>query len=443
MGRPGRDRVTSLLIVLSLACSRAPADPRPAIRESIVDARLVQLDPDQALLEGRLFEACAGFKQRVKASVESDRWPQLLLAAARDPNCLPAAQGDQLSWFGADKPEWTDAIAEWNAAHGGLVPTEGLSASTRLRLALRGTDSGAVRRAATEAFEANRADTFACAIFVRDAIDRGELAEAANQALCGMTSEMGRLRAEALDAGGDYERAIGAYDSSGFTLHAAAILYQSLGQPGDALMRMDDPVPPVFVHRGWMAVMQGETPDVSALDASPESTMLRAIAGDARALAELPGLPGIEPKLLAARLGGDPALVEVVVALAPASRAVLCLDWTINHARPGGAPRLANADPDHLALAGDPGRREAPLAAILPGALRAQCDGTVPAGTDAVGNAWRAALKLNPISRGEALRELQAAHPELRVLARVRARHAWGLPSLPGDPDLDATLATQ
>lgn len=409
----------------------------------------MRLDPNEALVRDRMFEACVGFKQRIKADAESVDWPNLLLVAARDPNCLTVEQGDKLSAFGLGKPEWRDAVAEWTAGHGGggvavSQPAGELSASTRLRLALRGVDAVAVRTAAGEALQANPKDTFACAILVRDAIDRGELAEAESVSHCADTSEMVRLRAEALDAGGRYEDAVAAYDKAGFSLHAAAILYQSLNQPEAALFRMTEPIPPVAIHLGWMAVMRGETPDVSGLDASPEATMLRAIAGDAKALAELADLPGIEPKLLGAWLAGDHELGGKVIALVPFSRRALITVWRTFPVQEMDWVPLAMADGDHLDLAGDPGRREAPLAGIVPEPDRRHPEiSPRSGGRDEVGAAWRAALKLDPISRDQALSELQAAHPELRVLARVRARATWGLPTLPGDPGLDAPPALE
>jgi hypothetical protein len=290
--------------------------------------------------------------------------------------------------------------------------------------------------AATEALKANPNDVTACVILVRDSVDRGELAEAESLSHCGDSSELLRLRAEILDAGGRYEEAVALYDRAGFTLHAAAVLYQSLGGTEAALHRMHEEVPPVAVHRGWMAAMAGTAPSVDGLDASPEATMLRALAGDPTAAGELMALPGVEPKILSARLG-NPEAVSALLAATPVSEWALRLAWMYGD-RAAAEVQLLQADPAHLALLGNPGRREAPLAGLVGPALFSKQDYPVPAGISDVGEAWRAAAELRGPDRVAALDDLQAEHPELRVLARIRARAMWDLPALAGDPWLDA-----
>jgi hypothetical protein len=213
---------------------------------------------------------------------------------------------------------------------------------------------------------------------------------------------------------------------------------------------MDERVPPVAIHRAWMALLRGEVPEISGLDDSPEATMIRALTGDSPALAHLDDMPGDEPRLVRARVAADAgALAESLAEhpFSPGRRAASVMQAVERGAAglggttvPAAAEAVAALDIDHLRLAGDAGRREAPLVALLPGPwgslpeMLRMVPAGVPTGRDEVGDAWRAAVELDPIDRDDALAALQAEHPELRVLARVRARIAWGLPPLPGDP---------
>ncbi|MBM4365560.1 MAG: hypothetical protein FJ102_05050, partial [Deltaproteobacteria bacterium] len=78
-------------------------------------------------------------------------------------------------------------------------------------------------------------------------------------------------------------------------------------------------------------------------------------------------------------------------------------------------------DPMTVFLTGNADRREAPWSAIVPYTWNELA--VVPAGRDELGGAFRAALE-EPTreARDEALAHLQADHPGLRGLARIRAQ---------------------
>jgi hypothetical protein len=223
---------------------------------------------------------------------------------------------------------------------------------------------------------------------------------------------------------------VAAYDAAGFTLHAAAVLYQSGGPSRDAeaLARMDEDIPPVAIHRGWLAALRGQPIALAGLDDSPEATMLRALAGIPSAPAALVDDPGLEPMLVRARTSGDLTKLDAALALAPDSDVLLRAELGIRHTRhldlAHALAAVAAADPDHVRLTGARVHREAPLAAIVPWTW-AELAHDLPlpamAGRDAVGEAWRAAIVLPDEDRAGALDALQADHPELRGLARIRA----------------------
>lgn len=418
--------------LLFLACSRGPADPRPGIAAALPETRAVRLAPEEALRAGRAFEACVGFKQRVRAGGTEADWQGLLTIAARDPNCLDAAMGDELAAWAHDRAGWADAVGEWEASRGLYVDPATLSPPARLRIALRGTDQGEAVAAAAAVLAVDATDPFACAVLLRDRIDRGELRAAIDTCPTVSTADVARMRAEALDEAGRTAQAVAAYDAAGLTLHAAAVLYQTdADHDAEALARMDEDVPPVAIHRGWLAALRHTPIGLEGLDDAPEATMLRALAGVPSALEALADEPGLESLVLHARLTGDLTRLDAELAKAPTSDVLLRAELGIRATRKLElAPALAAvaaADPDHVTLGGTPGRREAPWAAIVPWSwsdLGALTPLPTMAGRDPVGDAWRAAAQLPEKDRETALSALQADHPELRGLARIRAGSA-------------------
>lgn len=416
------------LLVLA-ACARGPEDPRPELGRAFVEGRPVRLSPDEALREGRHFEACVGFKQAAKKTLEEPPWRGLLLVAARDPSCLPPEAGASLATWAEGREGWADAVGEWEAGHGLWVDSAPLSPPSRLRILLRGTDQNAVIGAAGAVLADAPNDPFACAVLVQDAIDRGELDEAITLCPGAKGGAVARLHAQALDDAGRLTEAVAAYDAAGLTLHAAAILYQDVpDRDAEARQRMDEDVPPVAIHRGWRAVLRHEPIELRGLDASPEATLLSALAGVPAAVSALKELPGPEALVLRARLTGDLFALESELDRAPTSDVLLRANLGIRLERgvdlSPALRRLAAVDPDHVRLGGVRARREAPWAAIVPWTwadLGARAELPVFAGHDEVGDAWRAALALSDVNRALALTALQVDHPELRGLARLRA----------------------
>ncbi|GDX78662.1 hypothetical protein LBMAG42_04730 [Deltaproteobacteria bacterium] len=416
------------LLVLA-ACSRGPEDPRPALQAGFVEGRPVRLSPDDALRDGRHFEACIGYKQAARASLDDVPWRGLLMVAARDPGCLAPEAGASLAAWAKGREGWKDAVGEWEAGHDLWVDPATLSPPSRLRVLLRGTDQAAVVAAAEAVLAASPEDPFACAVVIQDAIDRGELAGALSVCASVRSSAVMRLRGRALDEAGRYADAVDAYDAAGFTLHAAAILYQELPErDAEALQRMDEDVPPVALHRGWRAVLRHEPVDVSRLDDSPEATMLRALAGSPTAIAALPDLPGLEPLVLHARLTGDLRRLEAELERAPTSDVLLRANLGIRLERgldssPAGS-FLGSVNSDHVRLGGVVTRREAPWSAIVPWTwtyIGTRMHLRAVGGASPIGDAWVRAIDLPDEARDAALATLQAAHPELRGLARWRA----------------------
>lgn len=417
--------------LLALACSRGPEDPRPALAAGFADARKVRLDVEGALRDGRHFEACAGLKQRVRAAdaPEAD-WVALLTVTARDGTCLAAPDAERLAGWARGRDGWTDALGEWDAAQGRPVDPAALSAPARLRVLLRGKDQAAVVEAAGEALRALPGDPFACAVVVRDAIERGELEEALGHCPEVRTATLGRMRAEALEEAGRFEEAAAAYDAAGAAVHAGAVLVQEVpARDADGLARLDEPVPPVALHRGWRAVLRGEPVELGGLDDSPEATLLRALAGVPAAVEALPAQDTLPARVLHARLTGTPDALAADLGASPPSDVLLRADLGIRLER--GLPlapaleRLRAVDGDHVRLLGVVDRREAPWRAIVPWTwadLAARTELPAAGGSDAVGEAWRDAMALDDVeARNEALTTIQADHPELRGLARFRA----------------------
>ncbi len=421
-------RVLALLLTLA-ACAERPSDPRSAIAVTIPVARAVRLDVAKAVTAGRHFEACAGLKQRILAKGAEPDWQALLLVAARDPACLEAGQGEQLASFFRGRPGWLDAVGEWDAAHDAAVDLATLSAPSRLRVLLRNGDQRDVVTAAEAVLRADADDPFACAVVVEDAIERGELRAAVESCPGASSPALLHARAGALDEAGRFDEAVSAYDAAGYTLHAAAILYQEhRSRDAEALARMAEPVPPAAIHRGWLAILRGRAPDLAGLDGSPEATMIRALAGVPSAREALPSLGTLQARVLHARLVGDAAALESDLAGRPHSEVLLRaalgirLDGGLDTA--ATLTRIRGLDPDHVALAATFGRREAPWQAIVPWtwvALRARLPGLESQGQDEVGERWRAALQLDGSAREAELDALQMDHPELRGLARLRA----------------------
>lgn len=414
-----------------LGCEPERDDPRPALRAGLVEGRPVTIDAERAMRDGNHFVACAALKQRVRATADEADWARLLTTAARDPACLDEASGEALARWAEGRPGWANAVGEWDARHGRAVNPVDLSPHARLRVALNGTDAAAVLGAAEAALRADPADDFARAVLARAYTRAGDLAPAIEVCGNGENTELSRLRAAALDEAGLHEEAARAYAQAGLGLHAAAVLYQSLGRPDLAVAYLDEPIPPVALHRGWMALLAGRPPDTAALDRGPEAQVLRAAAGEA---VDLSGLPGPEAAVLHALATGDTAALSASIAAHPRSevlRRAELLALRLHGLDSSAAEAAWTAlDPSTLLLAGNPGRREAPWAAFLPpeqvgeGRLAGV---PAPGGHDEVGEAWRAAL-LEPSveARDEALRHLQADHPDLRGLARIRAQLALG-----------------
>jgi hypothetical protein len=393
--------------------------------------RQVRLDGETAFRDGRYGEACAALKQALGAGVgdEARDWPRLLLVAARDPACLAGGEGEALAAWAEGREGWTDALGEWNAAHGLYVDPARLSPASRLSVLMRGDEAGPVVEAAAALLKADPRDARACGIVVQADLDRGQLEAALARCPEVKTPSLLRLRAAALDEAGRVEEAVAAYDAAGFTLHAAALLYQERSDRDvDVAARLEEPVPPALLHRGWWDVLRGRPPRVAGLDESHEATMLRALAGDPDSTAALPQLPGEEAAVLYARLTGDPAPIEALLAADPhrevywRARFGVLLDQGLPTA--SAIEAFSSLDADHIRLRGEPGRREAPWAAVVPwrwSALVDRLPGLAAAGRDPVGDAWRAAAPLDEPARSQALSALQIAHPELRGLARVRA----------------------
>ena len=375
-----------------------------------------------------VFVACAAVKQRLKRDNRDDDWANWLLVGARDPNCLDADTGNALAAWGRGQPGWTDAVGEWDAGHGLYVDVATLSPSSRLRVALTGTDAGAVLAAAHVALGGDPNDTFARAVLAREQLRLGELTEAIATATPPDTPELARLRATALDDAGFFEEAVAAYADAGLGLHAAAILYQSLGRQAEAEGYLDEPVPPVAIHRGWMALLAGLPLQAAGLDQGPESLLLRGIAGER---VDLAAVPGPEAAAALALSTGTTSALWPHVARHPHAEVLRRAEILAlaRHGLDSGAARAewAALDPSTVLLAGNPARREAPWAAVVPGDWSSLPAVPPPSGADEIGDAWRAALaEPTAEARDRALAHLQADHPELRGLARVRAQVAAG-----------------
>lgn len=419
-----------LLLLALVACESAPPDPRPALVSSWTGLRRVKLDPARALEEARYGEACAGLKQSLASgSAPPEHWPRLLQVAARDPSCLDRAAADALATWGAGKPEWKDAEGEWRAAQGLPVDLAALSPDARLSVLMRGSEVEPVVAAAKAVLAADPTDARACAIVIEDEIDRGELDAALSRCSRVATPALVHLRAGALDEAGRWEAAVTAYDAAGFTLHAAAILYQEgLADEAGINPRLEEPVPPAALHRAWWDLLRGRQPRVAQLDESLEAQLVRALAGDSVALAALPGLPGMEARVLHARLTGDVVALDALLAADPdqdllwRARIGVTLERGLELA--DALARLAARDADHLRLSGVEERREAPWRVLVPyrwADLTVKVPEIIAAGEDDVGRAWRAAQTLSEAERSAALAALQAEHPALRGLARARA----------------------
>ena len=205
-----------LPLVLALAgCTPGPPDPRPGIIAGIPEARSVRLDVAGAVRAGRHFEACAGLKQRLRTTGAEADWQALLLVAARDPACLEVEQGRRLAGFFRGRAGWVDAVGEWDAAQGAAVDVATLSASSRLRVLLRGEDQRAVVMAAEAVLRVQADDPFACAVVIQDATARGELREAVESCPEAQSPSLLHARAAALDEAGRFEEAVTAYDAAG------------------------------------------------------------------------------------------------------------------------------------------------------------------------------------------------------------------------------------
>lgn len=418
------------MLLLLLACATAPPDPRPVLVANWTGLRRVKLDAARAFRDANYGETCAALKLSLSAAdPPPGNWPLLLTVASRDPSCLTVAEGDSLAAWGHDRPEWRDAVGEWESAHGLYVDPATLSPGARLGVLMRGEESAPVVAAAAEVLAADPTDARACRILVQDDMDRGELLDALARCPDVQTPALLQLRASALDEAGRWSEAVAVYDAAGFSLHGAAVLYQEgSGRDEDIEHRLDEPVPPAALHRALWDILRGRPPRVSGLDESPEAQLVRALAGDPTSVANLPDLPGLEARVLHARLTGNVEALDALLAADPDSDVLWRARLGVAHERGLDAhdalARLRERDGDHLRLRGSTARREAPWSVLVPytwSALAARLPGLAALGEDDVGRSWRAAEKLSGAERSAALAELQAGHPELRGLARVRA----------------------
>jgi hypothetical protein len=419
-----------LVAPLVLACASAAPDPRPELAGRWGQLRKVRLDAATAFREARYGEACAALKvEAARGPVAEVQWSTLLQVAARDPSCLDAADGAALAEWGRPREGWRDATAEWDASQGLFVAVEGLSPGSLLTVLLHGEAAGPVVEAAKRVLAVQPSDARACAIVGQDELARGELEAAIARCPTVKTGSMRRLRAAALDEAGRIDASLAEYDAAGFALHGAALLYQQRVDRDDEVeRRLDERVPPAALHRAWWDVLRGRPPRVAGLDESPEATLVRALAGDVPSIAALPQLPGAEATVLHARLTGQLDPLDALLAADPDNdvfwRARIGIAVERGLDTGASLAALAERDADHIRLRACETRREAPWAVIAPwswSALASKLPGLGAAGDDEVGRSWRSAETLPPGERSAALAALQAEHPELRGLARIRA----------------------
>ncbi len=422
------------MLLLLVACSAGPPDPRPGLRARWAGLRSVKLDAAQAFRDARYGEACAALKLSLAGApgaspAEEAGWARLLTVAARDPACLDGVDGDAIAEWGAGRKGWTDAVGEWRAGRGLYVDPVGLAPDSRLSVALRGDSRAPVVDAALLVLAEDPQNARACSLLVQDDIDRGELLLGLGRCPDVHTSALVRLRAAALDEAGRFEEAVAAYDTAGFTLHSAAVLYQERADLDDEVARrLDEPVRPAALHRAWFDLLRGRSPRLTGLDESHEALLVRALAGDTDSVAALQGVPGVEAKVLHARLTGSVEPLDALLAADPDNdvvwRARLGVALEQGFDLEESLGRLAARDPDHLRLRHPTPRREAPWSAIVPWTwerLRSRLPALAAVGEDDVGRNWRRAVAQPESERSAALAELQTAHPELRGLARFRA----------------------
>ena len=473
-------RTLALLLVGLLACaSPVSDDPRPEIRARLraLASRTTGVGvPERAAAEELLLlgwhpQACVALGRRLaEREGEEEDWRLLLLGGARSAAkaCLLEAEGDRLAAWGAARPEWRGAHAEWAAMRGRLEEAQALLGApgqdpARLRVALARSDGAAALDAAEGAVVADPRDVAACRILARLALDQGDAAWAIEQADCGglgsRAPELGRLRAEALDISGEYGMAEQEYARVGASVHQAALLYQEdpTAERRAAAARIlgegpDRDAPQAALHRVWMALMAGASAPAQGLDGSVPATLARALTRRSQADEDaLSAIPGSAAAVVLARLAGDrgdlPRMEEALAAALGAEparsavhRARVALRIAHGGDVAGALAGWAGQDPDHVAQVGARGPRDVPWHVIVPERWedlakihpdpRIRAD--APVGTDSVGAQWRAAQALSGSGRMDALAELAARVPGLDALTAERYRHAplpAGLPN--------------
>ena len=391
---------------------------------------------------GRLPEACRAARREVREG-DPAAWIALVTVNARSPGCIASADAEALlSWAraGAEAEAWRGAAAEWLASQGRtpdalrLLDAPGHD-DARMRV-LVASGAGEATLDAAAVVRLRGPDVLACRLLALDALARGDLLAADEDARCGElgadAAELRRLQAEARDRAGAAAEAAEAYESLKLPIHLAALRYQV--EPTDPEAARGTLAglagAPAALHRVWLARCTGapvDPRDLPQLDESPDARLARALLEPAAAdLDWLSGLPGsiaaaVHVQVLSAR-GQPDAAVARLVATIEADPASLPLRRLAQRLRvPGAAESISKLDPDHLRIRGDRGPRDTPWCGVLGPVAREP----VPRGEDPVGTAVRAALALPTRAAGlDALGALSA--PEREGLAALRWAVAMG-----------------
>lgn len=421
------------LVLWFVSCTTAPESGLPDPREEIagrLQGRSSSGNGKALLRADNAPAACDAFAQAIRNRGGEAEWRGLVVASARSEGCLSIADGDALCAWAKGKSAWVDACGEWESSRGRPVDVRALGPAARFRVALRGTDHAAAVEAAEGALLENQTEVAACRFLAADTLARNDLRDLEALPPCGSGPQAARPRGIVLDRAGQYLAAVNVLVDAADPIRAAAILYQSVGG-ADANVRAAELLvgsePPVVLHRAWMAILDGKPASLDGLDGSPEGTMVRALSGDAAAIARLQELPGPQASVLAARLTGDFSNLDHALEAEPDAEPLLRANIGVRLAAKKDAAeaiaRWTGRDPDHVRLRGGCVNRDQPWAAIVPWSwaeLRAQATIGEPTGTDAVGDAYRAARALTGAARVKALDALQVAHPELDGLAAER-----------------------
>ncbi len=422
-----------VLIFSLIACGGDTPSGMPDPREEVagrLEGRRSTGNGKELLRADNAPAACDAFAQAIRNRGGEGEWRGLVTASARAPQCLSDADGDAICAWAKGKANWLDPCAEWDAARGRPVEVRGLGPAARFRVAMRAGDRAAILAAAEASLLENATEVAACRFLVADALARNALREAEALPPCGTPPTSLRPRAAVLDRGGRFAAAASAFAEADDPIRAAAVLYQSLGDAQSderARSLLTGAEPPVALHRAWFAILRGLPPPLDGLDGSPDATLVRALSGDADAVARLIDLPGPQAWVLSARLTGDFSGLDKALAAEPNAEPVLRANVGVRVAAGKDASRAISAwvgsDADHVRLRGGAVNRDQPWAALVPWSwadLRARVAIPEPSGADDVGDAYRAAMVLSGTPRADALAVLQAAHPELDGLAAER-----------------------